>query len=87
MDSFCNLPSDLQKKFKDEKPGRRWYEGFLQRHPEISLRTFQNLTKSRSNVIAIKLNNLFHEVYNYLLETNNEEILKDPNRVFNSDFF
>lgn len=37
-------------KFIDNLPGRKWYDGFMHRHPIISQRTSQNLTASRAAI-------------------------------------
>lgn len=83
--SVTRLSKELKKEFKHEVPGRKWYEGFLKRHPNISLRVSQNLTKSRSAVTPEKLHNWFTEVENYLQESQNQQILSDPTRMFNMD--
>lgn len=83
--SVTRLSKELKKEFKHEVPGRKWYEGFLKRHPNISLRVSQNLTKSRSAVAPEKLHNWFTEVENYLQESQNQQILSDPTRMFNMD--
>lgn len=36
--------------FKDNRPGKKWYNLFLKRHPTVSERTAQNLTTARDNV-------------------------------------
>jgi len=37
-------------KFVNNRPGLKWVDLFLERHPEISLRTPQALTSSRADV-------------------------------------
>ncbi|XP_050499973.1 uncharacterized protein LOC126880248 isoform X2 [Diabrotica virgifera virgifera] len=74
-----------QNPLKDDKPGRTWFTGFLKRNPEISNRVAQNLTPTRSAVTKEDIQKWFREVYNYFRENNYEEILNDPNRVFNAD--
>lgn len=54
--SVSKLAQELNKTFKNSIPGRKWYEGFLRRHSEISLRTPQNLTMSRSSVTKTNMN-------------------------------
>lgn len=43
--------------FANGQPGRHWYESFLRRHPEISIRVAQNLPKSRASVTEDILRN------------------------------
>jgi hypothetical protein len=33
--------------FKQNRPGEKWYEGFRRRHPKLSLREAEGLTKAR----------------------------------------
>lgn len=41
--------------FRDNFPGRKWYNGFLKRHPIISEKVSQNLTPSRAAITEQKL--------------------------------
>ena len=34
--------------FTDNRPGKKWWTGFLKRHPELSLRTPENLDSHRA---------------------------------------
>lgn len=83
--SVTRLARELNKTFKNDIPGRKWYEAFMKRHPEITLRVSQNLTKSRSEVTSEKLENWFQEVEQFLEETNQKDILNHPKRIFNAD--
>ncbi|CAH0560708.1 unnamed protein product [Brassicogethes aeneus] len=74
-----------QNPFKDNKPGRTWLASFLKRNPEISNRVAQNLTSSRAAVKKESIEKWFTEVYSYLQQSNSEDILQDPCRVFNAD--
>ncbi|XP_049886788.1 uncharacterized protein LOC126381335 [Pectinophora gossypiella] len=71
--------------FTNDRPGRKWYNLFLNRHPEISERLSQNLTTSRENVNEKQINQWFSEVEKYLQDNQLSEIVKDPSRVFNAD--
>ncbi|KAH9642176.1 hypothetical protein HF086_007675 [Spodoptera exigua] len=64
QDSVCKLVAKLNIKtpFKNNRLGRHWYESFKKRHPEISLRTSQNLTESRAAVTNEALSNWFLEI-------------------------
>lgn len=92
LDSVQRLVKDLKVKnperefpFAGNRPGRHWYESFLKRNPEISLRTAQNLTSSRANVTEQQLRQWHAEVTSYLHENNLSSIVKDPKRVYNAD--
>lgn len=52
IDSAQRLIKELERDnpFADGRPGRKWYDAFLARHPEISLGVPQNLTSSRAAV-------------------------------------
>lgn len=43
--------------FKDNKPGRHWWESFCRRHPELTPRIAQNLTMNRASVTENVLKN------------------------------
>ncbi|XP_072375129.1 uncharacterized protein [Diabrotica undecimpunctata] len=72
-------------KFKHGIPGRHWYENFFARHPELSHRVCQNLTKPRANITEKSVRGWFDRVSEYLKTNNLEEILSDPKRIFNCD--
>ncbi|KAG5895467.1 hypothetical protein JTB14_013382 [Gonioctena quinquepunctata] len=71
--------------FTNGKPGRHWYELFLERHPEISQRVTQNLTKARSSVTELKVRGWFSEIQNYIDDNNIADVWNDPKRIFNCD--
>lgn len=55
--------------------------GFRKRNPEISVRMFQNLTRSR----AVISKEHFKEVQRFLDQTQQKYILQDLRRIFNTD--
>lgn len=72
-------------KFTDNLPGRKWYDGFMQRHPIISQRTSQNLTASRAAITEKKLRDWHAEVHKYFEDNNLLPVLEDNTRIFNMD--
>ncbi|KAI4472143.1 homeobox-like domain superfamily [Holotrichia oblita] len=72
-------------KFKNNRPGNKWYKSFLKRHPELSERVTQNLTKGRSEVTEQKLRGWFDEIQQYFTSKNLEDVFEDPRRVYNCD--
>lgn len=87
LDSVQALIKKLGKPnpFTNNRPGRHWYDAFLKRHPNISQRTAQNLTSSRSAVTEKNIRAWFEEVEQYMRENQIFEVLNEPTRVFNCD--
>ncbi|KAJ4451842.1 hypothetical protein ANN_03320, partial [Periplaneta americana] len=87
QDSVQRLMTDLKRKnpFVDNRPGRTWIQGFLQRNSNISQRISQNLTVSRASVTQENILGWFAEVEDYLKANNLFQVLTDPSRVFNCD--
>ncbi|KAI5638887.1 DDE superfamily endonuclease domain-containing protein [Phthorimaea operculella] len=87
LDSVQRIIADQKRKtpFTDNRPGRKWYNLFLKRHPAISERTAQNLTTARDAVTEENLKSWFKEVESYIQENNLKEASEDPRRIFNTD--
>ena len=71
--------------FTDNMPGRGWYQMFLARHPNISIRKPEAVTAASGNVSETNIKNWFNDIEKYLKEENYFSILKDPMRVYNGD--
>jgi len=85
LDSVQMLIRSLGKKniFVNDRPGRNWYRGFLQRHEKLAERMAENLTLRRANVTESALKDWFSEIITYL---NSKELLNiAPERIFNCD--
>ena len=84
LNSVTELVNILNKdnNFAQGRPGRAWFEGFLRRHNEISLRFTETLQKYRSVVTEEKLRGWFKEITEYFGEG---QLINDPKRVFNCD--
>lgn len=87
LNSVKNLVEQLKRRtpFKNNRSGKSWYNSFLKRHLEISIRVALNLTSSRANVTQQHLSNWFEEVSDYLKSNNQNNILNNPSRVFHAD--
>lgn len=85
LDSVQMILNKLEKvsPFVNNKPGRSWYDLFLKRHPELSLRFSENVTLCRAKVTEESLRRWYQRVEEYL----NKHDLSDvqPNRIFNCD--
>lgn len=82
--SIQNMLDKSNKKvetFVDNRPGQKWVELFEKRHPQITLRTPQQLVKRRSDITQEDIESWFDETKDYLQKHNWFDILSDPNRV------
>lgn len=73
--------NNLKNPFKNNRPGRAWFDAFKIRHPEITIRKAQALESCRENVTEDDLRNWFSDVKAYLSSKNllNIEPLRDWN--------
>lgn len=70
--------------FNNNSPGETWFKAFLKRHPALSLKNAESLTKDRAAVSKEGILRWFNEVSGYLKEENVLEILKCPERIYNA---
>ncbi|XP_062541699.1 uncharacterized protein LOC134209705 [Armigeres subalbatus] len=66
-------------------PGRKWLEGFMRRHPQLTLRTPEGITSASAKVSEQDIRKWFKTVEDYLVENNIADILNDPSRILNGD--
>lgn len=71
--------------FINYRPGRKWMDLFLKRHPNIVKKNAEIVSKARSQVTESKIRDWFRELLEYLKEENAEDILDCPERIFNLD--
>lgn len=71
--------------FKDNTPGIHWYKGFLNRHPNLTTRTVEAVTKTSSTIAENNIRNWFQNIEKYLNEKNYLGIFQDPKRVYNGN--
>lgn len=71
--------------FTENRPGRKWYEGFTRRHPKVVEKQCQNLTSARANITEAGLRGWYGEVQQYFAKEGITDILNDPSRIFNMD--
>ncbi|KAJ8930929.1 hypothetical protein NQ314_016228 [Rhamnusium bicolor] len=70
--------------FKKCIPGDKWFKGFLNRHPKLSLRHADSISAARASVTEEAIKN-WHEIKIHLKEEKCVDILEDPTRIFNSN--
>ncbi|KAJ8981850.1 hypothetical protein NQ317_017528 [Molorchus minor] len=77
--------SSRPNKFIDDRPGTKWLKLFLLRHPEISKRNTEIISKSRASVTEPAIRQWFADLKKYLEDENIIDIMNDASRVFNAD--
>lgn len=74
---------DLKTPFVNNRPGKKWFYSFMQRHKILFQKHAEYVNRARGSVTEEKIRNWFTEVYGLLGD--NTAILKEPNRIFNLD--
>lgn len=76
--------SEAKTPFKDNKPGKKWVQGFLKRHQDLSVRTPQALGSQRAGVTEDKLRGWFETAFKEISAVD-ADVLNHPSRIFNCD--
>ena len=72
--------------FTDDRPGKYWFYGFLQRNPQLTERFPEKLTGGRATVTEAHIRKWFADIETYIVEEERAgDVLLDPHRVFNFD--
>ena len=69
--------------FTDNRPGKKWWTGFLKRHPELSLRTPENLDSHRAKCCTRDTLSKWYSDFRQFLEVNS--IRNDAQHFWNAD--
>lgn len=69
--------------FPDNLPGKDWWYAFLNRHPQISVRTPQALETQRAKACTPSAINKWYADYEQFLLTN--DLIDKPNQIWNCD--
>ncbi|KAF2881314.1 hypothetical protein ILUMI_24858 [Ignelater luminosus] len=71
--------------FKNGRPGRKWYNLFLKRNPQLAHRTAENISKRRAVITKKSIQKWFATLHECLKQQGVEDILDDPTRILNGD--
>ena len=69
----------------DDKPSYKWYNLFMNRHPELRKRMTMALDRGRANVMKECLLEWFGDLRQYLITARHLYLLDDPTRIYNAD--
>ncbi|CAG5073474.1 Protein of unknown function [Cotesia congregata] len=86
-DAVQKILTDVKRPnpFLNNRPGRKWFSLFLQRHPDVVLKNTETLSKARASVTEENILDWFNGLQNYAAEEGVEDIFKDPKRIINLD--
>ncbi|XP_073957399.1 uncharacterized protein [Choristoneura fumiferana] len=87
LDSVQKIINDQNRPnpFTNNRPSKKWFQSFMKRHPNLTQRVPDNLSRARDNVSENNIRTWFTEIESYLDENNFKTILNDPHRIFNAD--
>ena len=68
--------------FQRNRPGRKWYRGFIKRNPKVRLRNARPLDKKRAKISAADLDIWFNEYAQFLTE---HGLVNRPAQIWNCD--
>lgn len=67
------------------RPGRKWYDSFLRRLPNLVHREAEGITKGRAIVTEQSIRKWFSDLKAFLVEQNATNLLEVPSRILNGD--
>lgn len=83
------IENNLPNPFTDNRPGRKWFEGFLRRHKSISKKHAEGLTTTRAKISETVIRRWFEDTKNTLFNDYGKEeiekLLNNPKKIFNID--
>lgn len=87
LDTVEKILKDTKREdlFEKGRPGQKWYQNFLKRHPEISLREAESVNKARAIVTEESIRLWFQNLKNYLEVNNVLDVMEDGDRILNGD--
>lgn len=90
-DDLLNTVQNIMKaekrpnKFTNDRPGRKWYDLFIKRHPILNERIPEGISKGRAVVTEEYIRKWFYDLKKFLIEINAIDLLQDPRRILNGD--
>ena len=79
------IDSKRSTPFKNNRPGKTWLSCFFKRHPELTMREAETITKGRAVITKEFISKWFRDLYQYLESSGYLDIMEDPTRIFNGD--
>ncbi|KAI4463187.1 thap-type zinc finger superfamily [Holotrichia oblita] len=77
--------TNRQTPFVENRPGKKWVNLFLKRHPDVKKRNTEIISKSRAAVSEEGIRNWFVELKKYIDKEKLNGVIEDATRIFNCD--
>lgn len=74
-----------QTPFRNGRPSDGWYNAFMTRHPELSLRNAESISRQRGQLTEQCIRGWFKDTEEYFRSKNIENVLGDAERNYNAD--
>lgn len=86
-DAVCKVMKETGRKnpFIDDRPGDKWVSLFMKRHPKITQRNTEIISKGKACLTEDSIREWFKDLEQYLKDENCLDILSDGDRIFNAD--
>ena len=85
VQNMLNGNPDLPTPFGDNRLGKKWFQLFMNRHRDISVRVPERVSKARACITEKVIRAWFENVRKDLADINALYVLEDPSRIFNTD--
>ena len=88
LDSVQKILADdpqRQTPFTDGRPGMAWFSGFMRRHPELSIRQAESISRSRGAVTEESIRGWFSDLDKAVKDRSIEYVLTNSSRQYNGD--
>ncbi|CAG5026854.1 unnamed protein product [Parnassius apollo] len=70
--------------FVNNRPEQGWLKAFLKRHPTLTQKTSEGVTKASACLAECDIKKWFQEIRNYRTSENLLDVVQDPRWVFNN---
>lgn len=68
--------------FKDNKPGNKWFHGFIKRNPQVKVRKARPFEKKRAKISKDDVDAWFDDFEDFLAAKN---LANEPSQIWNCD--
>ncbi|XP_068082137.1 uncharacterized protein [Anabrus simplex] len=85
VQGYLNRSGRVEKRFKNNKPGRDWFLGFIKRNQELTERLVQNIKRSRAGISEEVIHDYFDNLEVYVADMPPSNIINFDETNFTDD--